>query len=72
LLPSGFVKFVGVCLLIIGVYDTNVYRYALARGGGSFDFFGKELPGKHRMVRLGFTIVLVFYYVAGSILVLLG
>jgi len=26
MLPSLFLKFVGACLLIFGVYDTNVYR----------------------------------------------
>jgi hypothetical protein len=72
MLPSLFLKFVGLCLIIIGFYDTNVYRYALAKGEGTFDFFGRELPAKQPVVRLGFGIVLLFYYAAGSILLVLG
>ena len=72
LLPSPFLKFVGLCLIVIGLYDANVYRYALAKGEGTFDFFGRELPGKHPLVRLGFGIVLVFYFTVGLILLILG
>jgi hypothetical protein len=63
---------VGVCLIIFGIYDTLVYRYAIATGKGTFDFFGKELPGTYKIVRLGFTVVLIFYYVVGLVLLLLG
>jgi len=72
LLPDLFLKFVGLCLIIIGLYDTNVYRYALAKGEGTFDFFGRELPAKHPVVRLGFGTVLLFYYAVGLILLVLG
>jgi hypothetical protein len=72
MLPSLFLKFVGVCLLIFGIYDTNVYSYAIAKGQGIFDFFGRELPATHSIVRIGFSLVLVFYYVVGSILLILG
>jgi len=72
MLPSLFLKSVGVCLIVIGLYDTNVYGYALVKGKGTFDFFGRELPAKHPVIRLGFGTVLIFYYVAGFILVLLG
>jgi hypothetical protein len=72
MLPSLFLKFVGVCLLIFGVYDTNVYGYAIAKGGGSFDFFGRELPSTHSIVRVGFSLVLVFYYAVGSVLLIFG
>lgn len=71
-MPSLFLKFVGVCLIIIGLYDTNVYRYALAKGEGIFDFFGRELPARHAVVRLGFGVVLVFYYAVGLVLLFLG
>ena len=70
MLPSAFLKFVGVCLLAFGVYDTNVYRYALTKSIGTFDFFGKELPAKHPMVRIGFSVVLLFYYSIGLLLIL--
>jgi hypothetical protein len=72
MLPSPFLKFVGICLLIFGVYDTNVYRYALAKGEGTFDFFGRNLPATHSIVRVGFSLVLVFYYAVGSVLLILG
>ncbi len=65
-------KLVGVSLLVFGVYDTNVYWYALAKGEGTFDFFGRELPANHRIVRTGFTSVLAFYYVVGSVLLIFG
>lgn len=65
-------KLVGVSLLVFGVYDTNVYWYALTKGEGSFDFFGRELPANHWIVRTGFTSVLVFYYVVGSVLLIFG
>jgi hypothetical protein len=72
MLPSLFLKFVGICLLSFGVYDTNVYWYAIARGGGTFDFFGRNLPATHSIVRVGFSLVLTFYYVVGSLLLILG
>jgi hypothetical protein len=72
LLPSEFLKFVGVCLLAIGVYDTNVYRYALTTSLGTFDFFGRELPAKHPVVKIGFSVVLLFYYTVGLVLLILG
>jgi len=68
MLPVLFLKFVGFCLIVIGLYDTNVYRYALAKGEGTFDFFGRELSAKHPLVRVGFGTVLVFYYSVGAIL----
>lgn len=72
MLPGLFLKFVGACLLIFGVYDTNVYRYAITRGEGTFDFFGRNLPATHRIVRVGFSLVLIFYYVVGSLLLIFG
>ena len=72
MLPGLFLKSVGLCLIVIGLYDTNVYRYALAKGEGTFDFFGRELPAKHPIVRLGFGTVLLFYYAVGSVLLVLG
>jgi hypothetical protein len=59
-------------LITIGVYDTNVYRYALTTGTGSFDFFGRELPATHAVVRIGFSVVLLFYYGVGLVLLLFG
>jgi hypothetical protein len=72
MLPGLFLKFVGACLLIFGVYDTNVYRYAITKGQGTFDFFGRELPVTHGIVRVGFSLVLLFYYVVGSLLLIFG
>ena len=72
MLPSIFLKVVGVCLLVFGMYDTNVYWYALRKGEGTFDFFGRNLPAKNTIVRIGFGSVLTFYYVVGAILVALG
>jgi hypothetical protein len=72
MLPVLFLKFVGLCLIVIGLYDTNVYRYALAKGEGTFDFFGRELSARHPVVRLGFGTVLVFYYSVGVILLVLA
>jgi len=72
MLPVLFLKFVGLCLIVIGLYDTNVYRYALAKGEGTFDFFGRELSAGHPVVRLGFGAVLVFYYSVGVILLVLA
>jgi hypothetical protein len=72
MLPWLFLKFVGVCLLIFGVYDTNVYRYAITKGQGTFDFFGRDLPATHGIVRVGFSLVLIFYYVVGSLLLIFG
>ena len=65
-------KLVGVSLLIFGVYDTKVYWYALTKGIGGFDFFGRELPARHRGVKIGFTSVLVFYYAVGAVLLIFG
>ena len=72
LLPSLFLKAVGFCLIGFGVYDTDVYWYALTKGEGAFDFFGRNLPATHKIVKLGFSSVLVFYYVIGSVLIALG
>lgn len=70
MLPSVFLKVVGACLIVFGVYDTNVYWYALTKGEGTFDFLGRNLPASHRVVKSGFALVLVFYYVVGSVLIL--
>ena len=72
MLPSLFLKPVGFCLLVFGVYDTNLYWYALTKGEGTFDFFGRNLPANHSIVKLGFGLVLTFYYLIGSVLVILG
>lgn len=72
MIPGPFLKFVGTCLLIFGVYDTNVYWYAIAKGQGTFDFFGRNLPATHSIVRVGFSLVLLFYYVVGSVLLIFG
>lgn len=72
MLPSIFLKLVGVSLLIFGVYDTKVYWYALTKGNGTFDFFGRELTARHRVVRVGFSSVLAFYYAVGTILLIFG
>jgi hypothetical protein len=72
MLPSIFLKLVGACLLVFGVYDTNVYWYALTRGDGAFDFFGKELPANHWVVRFGFVLVFIFYYAVGIALLVYG
>ena len=65
-------KLVGVSLLIFGVYDTNVYWYALTKGEGTFDFFGRELPARHRVVKIGFSSVLIFYYAVGTVFLIFG
>jgi hypothetical protein len=72
MLSSIFLKLVGVSLLIFGVYDTKVYWYALTKGNGVFDFFGRELPATHRIIRIGFSCVLVFYFAVGSVLLIFG
>ena len=72
MLPSIFLKLVGVSLLIFGVYDTNVYWYALTKGEGTFDFFGRELPARHRVVKIGFSSVLIFYYAVGTVFLIFG
>lgn len=72
MLPSLFLKSVGFCLIVFGVYDTNVYRYALTKGEGTFDFFGRTLPATQKVVKLGFGSVLIFYYVVGFVLIALG
>jgi hypothetical protein len=72
LLPSLFLKSVGICLLAFGFYDTNVYRYALRTGRGTFDFFGRAMRANHKVIRLGFSIVLLFYYSVGLILIIFG
>jgi hypothetical protein len=71
-LPSIFLKIVGVCLLVIGIYDTNVYWYALRNGEETFNFFGRSLHANHRIVRAGFVAVLIFYFTAGSVLLVDG
>ena len=72
MLPASFLKSVGLCLIVIGLYDSNVYRYALVKGEGTFDFFGRELSARHSIVKLGFASVLVFYYAVGFVLLVLG
>jgi len=72
MLPSSFLKCIGICLIAIGLYDSNVYRYALRTGKGAFDFFGRELPASHVVVKMSFSLVLVFYYVVGFVLLILG
>lgn len=72
MLPSIFLKMVGVCLIVFGVYDTKVYWYALTKGDGTFDFFGRNLPATHKVVRIGFSSVLVFYYAVGLVLLAFG
>jgi hypothetical protein len=72
MLPSLFLKLVGFCLLVFGVYDTNLYWYALTKGEGTFDFFGRNLPANHRIIKLGFSLVLTFYYLIGTVLVIFG
>jgi hypothetical protein len=71
-LPSIFLKLVGVSLLIFGVYDSKVYWYALTKGDGTFDFFGRELPVRHRGVKIGFVSVLLFYFAVGTVLLIFG
>jgi hypothetical protein len=72
MLPSVFLKLVGVCLLVFGVYDTNVYWYTLTKGEGTFDFFGRNLRANHKIVKTGFSSVLIFYYAVGSVLLVFG
>jgi hypothetical protein len=72
LLPSLFLKSIGACLLAFGFYDTNVYWYALRTGQGTFDFFGRAMPANHKLIRLGFSVVLLFYYSVGLILMMFG
>jgi hypothetical protein len=72
MLPSLFLKLVGLSLLIFGVYDFNLYCYAITKGEGTFDFFGRNLPASHSIVRVGFTSVLVFYFLIGSVLMFFG
>ena len=72
MLPSPFVKVIGACLLVFGVYDTSVYRYALTRSKDTFDFFGHKLAPKHPAVKVGFVLVLTFYYAVGMIMLVFG
>ncbi len=72
MLPSLFLKLIGVCLLIFGVYDTNVYWYALTKGQGTFDFFGRDVPANRRVIKIGFSAVLLFYYSIGTVLLVFG
>ncbi len=65
-------KVIGACLLIIGVYDTSVYWYALTQADETFNFFGRRLQSKHVIVRIGFATVLTFYYVVGLVLIAEG
>ena len=59
------------CLIVIGLYDTKAYRYALAKGEGLLTSLG-ELSAKHLIIELGFGAVLLFYYVVGLVLLVLG
>ncbi len=72
MLPSVFLKSVGICLLVFGGYDTKVYLYGLTHGGETLNFFGRSLPANHRIVRFGFSLVLIFYYVVGLVLLIGG
>jgi hypothetical protein len=72
MLPSPFVKVNGACLLVFGVYDTSVYRYALTRSKDTFDFFGHKLAPRHVLVKVGFSLVLAFYYAVGITMLLFG
>jgi hypothetical protein len=72
MLPSIFLKLVGASLILFGVYDTNVYWYALTKGDGTFDFFGRQLPANHWIVRTGFISVFIFYYAVGIVLLVFG
>ena len=72
MLPSAFLKVVGACLLVFGVYDASVYRYALTRSKDTFDFFGHRLAPKHPLVKVGFVLVLTFYFAVGLIMLLFG
>ena len=60
MLPSVLLRFVGVCLLVIGIYDSNVYWYALRHGEETFNFFGRNLRANHTIVRAAFAVVLAF------------
>ena len=72
MLPSLFLKIVGVCLLGFGFYDTRVFLYAVGKGRGSFDFFGRIMPADHWAIRIGFGAVIAFYYLVGTVLIALG
>jgi hypothetical protein len=72
MLPSVFLKVVGVCLIGFGLYDTRVYLYAIGKGQGSFDFFGRVMPASHRAIRIGFSAVIAFYYLVGAALIAFG
>lgn len=72
MLPSPFLKVAGVCLLVIGLYDTNLYHYALTRSEDTFDFFGRRLAPGHPLVKIGFIVVLAFYYLVGTLMVIFG
>ena len=68
MLPAIFLRVVGACLLAFGVYDTNVYLYALIRSNDTFDFFGHKMAPDHPLVKVGFVFVLTFYYVVGTVM----
>lgn len=72
MLPSEFLKVSGICLLVFGVYDANVYRYALTRSKDTFDFFGHRLAPNHPFVKVGFVLVLTFYFAVGSMMLVFG
>ncbi len=71
MLPSIFLKMIGVCLIAFGIYDTYAYCYSF-RIHETFNFFGKTLPANHRAVKVGFSIVLAFYYLTGTTLIIFG
>ena len=71
-MPSIFLKLIGACLLVIGVYDTGVYWYALTNGDETFNFFGRRLGADNKIVRIVFAVVLTFYYAAGLALLVYG
>jgi hypothetical protein len=72
MLPTTFLKVVGACLLVFGVYDTSVYRYAITHSKETFDFFGHRLSPNHPLVKVGFVLVLTFYYAVGMTMLVFG
>jgi len=72
MLSRQFVQAVGACLLLIGIYDTCVYAYSLKCSTDTFDLFGHKLHPKHPLIISGFAAVLVFYYLVGALMLVLG
>ncbi|HUK50445.1 MAG TPA: hypothetical protein VLV18_05370 [Terriglobales bacterium] len=72
MLPSIIVRSVGICLLIIGVYDTSVYVYSVMWAKETFDLFGHKLHPRHPIIVTGFAGVLAFYFVVGALMLMFG